>query len=67
MFVRDPFNPVWFLGDPEKKTLKKRVLLVSPVTSYKHNQDVLALKEEERILLQVEFQQTSDQARIQGK
>ena len=43
-----------------RKTLKKRALLVSSVTSYKHNQDVLELKEEELILLQAEIQQTSD-------
>jgi len=30
------------------------------LTSYKHNQDVLELKEEELILLQDEIQETSD-------
>ena len=43
-----------------RKTSKKRALLVSSVTSYEHNQDVLELKEEELILLQVEIRQTSD-------
>ena len=34
--------------------------IICILTTYKHNQDVLELKEEELILLQDEIQQTSD-------
>ena len=56
IFVRDPFNPTCFY--PEKSIEEDSIICI--LTSYKHNQDVLELKEEELILLQDEIQQTSD-------
>ena len=44
--------------DPEKYIEEGSIICI--LTSYKHNQDVLELKEEELFLLQDETQQTSD-------
>ena len=58
IFVRDPCNPICFPQDSEKYIEEESSICI--LTSYKHNQDVLELKEKELILLQVEIQQTSD-------
>ena len=58
MFVRDPFNPICFSQDSEKYIEEESNICI--LTLYKHNQDVLELKEKELILLQDEIQQTSD-------
>ena len=58
IFVQDPFNPICFLEDSEKYLEVESIICI--LTSYKHNQDVLELKEEELILLQDGIQQTSD-------
>ena len=58
IFVQDPFNPICFLEDSEKYIEVESIIGI--LTSYKHNQDVLELKEEELILLQDGIQQTSD-------
>ena len=57
-FVQDPFNPICFSEDSEKYIEVESIICI--LASYKHNQDVLELKEEELILLQDEIQQTSD-------
>ena len=58
IFVQDPFNPIRFSEDSEKYIEVESIICI--LTSYKHNQDVLELKEEELILLQGGIQQTSD-------
>ena len=58
MFIRDPFNPICFSEDPENYIEEDSIICI--LTSYKHNQDVLELKEGELILLHDEIQQTSD-------
>ena len=58
IFVQDPFNPICFLEDSEKYIEVKSIICI--LTSYKHYQDVLELKEEELILLQDGIQHTSD-------
>ena len=58
IFVQDPFNPIRFSENSEKYIEVDSVICI--LTSYKHNQDVLELTEEELILLQDEIQQTSD-------
>ena len=58
IFVRDSFNPICFSQDSEKYIEEESNICI--LTSYKHNQDALDLKEKELILLQVEIQQTSD-------
>ena len=58
MFVQDPLNPICFLEDSEKYVEVNSIMCI--LTSYKHHQDVLELKQEELILLQDEIQQTSD-------
>ena len=58
IFVLDPFNPICFSQDSEKYIEEKSNICI--LTSYKHNQDVLELKEKELTLLQNEIQQTSD-------
>ena len=57
-FVQDPFNPICFLEDSEKYVEMNSIMCILP--AYKHHQDVLALKEEDLILLQDEIQQSSD-------
>ena len=47
-----------FLQDSEKYIEEESNICI--LTSYKHNQDVLELKEKELTLLQDEIQQTSD-------
>ena len=56
--ARDPFNPICFSQDSEKYIEEESN--ISILTSYKHNQDVLELKEKKLTLLQDEIQQTSD-------
>ena len=58
IFVQDPFNPICFSENSEKYIEVDSIICI--LTTYKHNQDVLELKEEELILLQDEIQQTSD-------
>ena len=58
IFVQDPLNPICFSEDSEKYIEVDSIICI--LTSYKHNQDVLELKEEELILLQDEIQQTRD-------
>ena len=58
MFVQDPFNPICLFEDSEKYVEVYSIMCI--LTSYKHHQHVLELKEEELILLQDEIQQTSD-------
>ena len=58
IFVQDPFNPICFSENSEKYVEVDSIICI--LTTYKHNQDVLELKEEELILLQDEIQQTSD-------
>ena len=58
IFVRDPFNPICFSHHSEKYVEEESNICI--LTSYKHNQDVLELKEKELTLLQDEIQQTSD-------
>ena len=57
-FIQDPFNPICFLEDSEKYVKMNSIMCI--LTSYKHHQDVLELKEKDLILLQDEIQQTSD-------
>ena len=49
-----------FVRDPEKYMYIEEGSIICILTSYKHNQGVLELKEEELFLLQDEIQQTSD-------
>ena len=58
IFVLDPFNPICFSQDSEKYIEEKSNICI--LTSYKHSEDVLELKEKELTLLQDEIQQTSD-------
>ena len=58
IFVQDPFNPICFSENSEKYIEVDSIICI--LTTYKHNQDVLELKEEELILLQDEIQQRSD-------
>ena len=58
IFVQDPVNPICFSENSEKYIEVDSIICI--LTTYKHNQDVLELKEEELILLQDEIQQTSD-------
>ena len=57
-FFQAPFNPICFLEDSEKYVEMNSTMCI--LTSYKHHQYVLELKEEDLILLQDEIQQTSD-------
>ena len=58
IFVLDPFNPICFSQDSEKYIEEKSNICI--LTSHKHSEDVLELKEKELTLLQDEIQQTSD-------
>ena len=58
IFVPDPFILICFPQDSEKYIEEESNICI--LTSYKHNQDVLELKEKELILLHVEIQQTGD-------
>ena len=58
IFVRDPFNPICFSEDPEKYIEEESILSI--LTAYEHNRDVLELKGEELLFLQNKIQQTSD-------
>ena len=49
IFVRDPFNPICFPQDSVKYIEEESNICI--LTSYKHNQDVLELKEKELTLL----------------
>ena len=49
ILVRDPFNPIFFFSeDPEKYIEEESIICI--LTSYKHNQEILEIKEDERIL-----------------
>ena len=64
LFVRDPFNPEYvFSQDPTKYIEEESIICIT--TSYKNNEDVLGLKEEEVILIQDKIQQTSEVLTLQ--
>ena len=64
IFVRDPFNPEYVFSEDPTKYIEEESIICIP-TSYKNNEDVLGLKEEEVILLQDEIQQTSEVLTLQ--